>query len=305
MARLVFVFLDGFGLAPAGPTNPLSQYDWPRLRRCLGAAPVLGQEASGDGRLLLPLDSQLGVPGLPQSATGQVALFTGVNAPALLGYHMAAYPGQALTAVVDRDNILKHVHDAGLAATFANAYSRGYFTEVEAGRLRHSATTLCVLAAGLPFRMEEDFLRGEAVYWDITGQRLRERTNDARIPLVSADTAGRRLAAIGEAHHLTLFECFLPDLIGHRKSYVEAAALAAMLDEFLGACADCRGAETTIIVSSDHGNVEDLSTGAHTANPVPLMAIGPAAGAFAAARDITDVAPAIYRVLGVGGRTDR
>ena len=305
MARVVFVFLDGFGLAPAGPANPLSLYDWPRLRRHLGAAPVLDRCAIGAGRLMQPLDARLGVPGLPQSATGQVALFTGVNAPALLGYHMAAYPGRVLTDVIDADNILKHVHDAGLGATFANAYSQEYFAAVAAGKPRHSATTLCVLAAGLRFRMEEDFMRGEAVYWDITGQRLRERLGNPLIPLVSAAVAGERLARIGASRHLTLFECFLPDLIGHRKSHEDAAQFVELLDEFVGSCADSIDGDTTLIICSDHGNIEDLSTGAHTANPVPLIALGRQAEAFAAARSITDVAPAIYRVLGVAVSTRR
>lgn len=299
MARVIFVFLDGFGLAPAGPTNPLSLCDWPNLRRRLGAAPILGEQAAA-GLLLLPLDAQLGVPGSPQSATGQVALFTGVNAPALCGCHVAAYPGGKLKAVIDEDNVLKHVHDAGLEATFANAYSQGYFSAVAAGRLRHSATTLCVLAAGLPFRMEADFLRGEAVYWDVTGERLRERAATPDIPVISPKEAGRRLAAIGAGQSLTLFECFLPDLIGHRKDYAAAAEMAAMLDAFLGSCADAMAGETILIVCSDHGNVEDLSTGAHTTNPVPLVAIGPGAPAFAQAKAITDVAPAIYEVLGIG-----
>jgi bisphosphoglycerate-independent phosphoglycerate mutase (AlkP superfamily) len=50
-------------------------------------------------------------------------------------------------------------------------------------------------------------------------------------------------------------------------------------------------------VSSDHGNLEDATTKAHTTNPVPLLAVGPAAGHFQEATAITDVAPAILSVL--------
>jgi len=295
--RIAFVFLDGFGLAPPGPNNPLSLYDWPRMRRPLGAIPVLGASVVDSLRLMVPLDCQLGVPGLPQSATGQVALFTGVNAARLLGYHMAAYPGPLLREVIDADNVLKHVSDAGLQATFANAYSGAYFEAVAAGKLRHSATTLCVLAAGLRFRMEDDLARGLAVYWDITGERLRERLGSDLVSLVEPEVAGQRLAAIAATHHLTLFECFLPDMVGHRKDAAEALRLAALLDQFLGSCADCASDDTTLLVCSDHGNLEDLSTGSHTLTPVPLIALGPRAGAFAAATCITDVAPAIYSVL--------
>jgi len=307
VGRLLFVFLDGFGLAPAGPDNPLSLYPWPCLAPLLGFTPVAGQELVGPHRLLAALDCGLGVAGTPQSATGQVSLFTGENAAAMLGYHLAAYPNRRLKGLIEADNILKRVAAAGRRATFANAYSDQYFQAVTAGKLRHSATTLCVLAAGLRFRMVEDLRRGEAVYWDITGEHLRERSGadgssrsgDASMPLVDPEEAGKRLAGLAGNHDLALFECFLPDLVGHHKGRAAAAALCERLDRFLAACISALDEETTLLLTSDHGNVEDLSSGAHTTNPVPLIVLGPAAPSFAAARAITDVAHAIYRVLAV------
>ena len=44
---------------------------------------------------LLALDAGLGVEGLPQSATGQAVLLTGVNIPAELGYHYGPKPNPA------------------------------------------------------------------------------------------------------------------------------------------------------------------------------------------------------------------
>jgi bisphosphoglycerate-independent phosphoglycerate mutase (AlkP superfamily) len=51
------------------------------------------------------------------------------------------------------------------------------------------------------------------------------------------------------------------------------------------------------VLTSDHGNMEDLSTGSHTRNPVPLLARGPQARRFAAAESIADVTPAILSAL--------
>ena len=297
-SRVVFIFLDGFGLAPPGPTNPIAVYNWPRLRPQLGARPVLGEASSGGSRLLVPLDARLGVDGLPQSATGQVSLFTGVNAAALLGYHLAAYPNARLQAVIEQDNLLLRATRAGLRATFANAYTAEYFAAVEAGRLRRSATTLCVLAAGLRIRTLDDLLRGQAVVWDITNSELRQRPGYEQVPLVEPAEAGRRLGRLALAHELVLFECFKSDLIGHKKDLGRALEHLGELDELFGSCAESMPAEATLVVCSDHGNLEDLSTGAHTRNPVPLMAIGPGAPHFASAQAITDVAPAIYCVLG-------
>ncbi len=306
MSRIVFVFLDGFGLAPPGPGNPVSQYPWPELREVLGAAPILGESVCQAGRLLKPVDAGLGVEGRPQSATGQVSLFCGVNAPALLGFHLAAYPNARLRRVIEADNLLKRVAEAGLAATFANAYTREYFDLTAAGKLRDTATTLCVRAAGLRFRMLDNLLQGKAVYWDITNEQLRARPGYEEVPLVAPEEAGQRLAALALSHHLVLFESFLPDRVGHGTRHVaddeqgaEAIALCRLLDRFLAACARALPGDTTLIVCSDHGNLEDASTPTHSENPVPLMAIGPEAGAFAAVGDISGVAPAIYGVLGV------
>jgi phosphopentomutase len=57
-----------------------------------------------------------------------------------------------------------------------------------------------------------------------------------------------------------------------------------------------------VLVTSDHGNIEDLSTSGHTTHPVPLLAWGQQAEAFlAGVEDLTGVAPAIGRILGLTG----
>ena len=78
--------------------------------------------------------------------------------------------------------------------------------------------------------------------------------------------------------------------------FAEAVTLIEKLDGFLAGLVPALG-ETTLLVTSDHGNLEDKSTRSHTRNPVPLLAIGPQAAAFAEARSLLDVAPALRRVL--------
>jgi len=299
MRRLVFVFLDGFGLAEPGCDNPISLYDWPCLQRILGAAPVAGHDVATEDRLLRPIDACLGVAGLPQSATGQVALFTGVNAPALLGYHLEAYPNRRLREIIKEDNLLKRVAGSGLRATFANAYTPEYFEMARQRKRRHSATTLCVMAAGLRFRMVQDLVAGRAVYCDITNSYLRQRQGYEHLPLVEPAEAGARLARLALDHHLVLFESFLTDRIGHKRDRVEALHLMPVLDCFLASCARALPEHYSLVVVSDHGNVEDLTTSTHTRNPVPLIVIGPAAPVFSEVESITGVAEAVYRTLGI------
>ncbi len=294
--RVIFVFLDGVGLGPAEDSNPFWWAPMPNLRQLLGGPLVHGHIVQRPGLLLRDLDACLGVAGRPQSATGQTALFTGINAAQLLGYHLTAYPNRELTRLINEHNILKRATESGYRATFANAYTPTYFRLVEEGKRRHSATTLSVLAAGLPFRLLADLERGQAVYWDITHRFLNEHLK-IPMPVIEPELAGRRLARLADEYDLVLYECFLPDLIGHRKDVQEALALLETLDRFLTGLLDEMGSAVSLVLSSDHGNLEDMSTGLHTTNPVPLLVVGPGAGAFQQTQAITDVAGGIMAVL--------
>ena len=295
-----FVFLDGVGLAAADGHNPLAQAVMPTLHNLLGGPLVDGRRIAQDGVLLQPLDACLGVSGLPQSATGQTALFTGINAAALLGAHMAAYPTAPLREVIAQHSLLKQATDLGLRATFANAYTTTYWQRVAQRKLWHSASTLATMAADLPFRTLGDLARGEAVYWDITHEVLRS-VLELDVPLLEPEEAGRRLARLTAAHDLVLFESFLTDLAGHGRLPWPTEEVLTLLDRFLGGLLEALPDEATLLVSSDHGNLEDSRTRAHTRNPVPLLAVGPGARAFAQAQAITDVTPAILQWFQVQG----
>jgi hypothetical protein len=248
------------------------------------------------GLLFKAIDALLGVPGLPQSATGQTALFTGVNAAQLLGRHLGAYPSGPLTEVINEHNILKRATERGYRATFANAYTPQYFELVKKRKRRHSATTLSVLAAGLSFRTLVDLERGEAVYWDITHFYLVEHLHVA-MPIIEPETAGQRLARLSRDYDLVLYESFLPDAVGHRKDLETALQVLDMLDRFFAGLLEEVGPTVTVVMSSDHGNLEELTVGIHSTNPVPLLAVGPAAASFRQVQAITDVADGIMRVL--------
>jgi len=300
---VLFIFLDGMGLGPADETNPLVTAPMPRLHSLLGGPLTAGHAVDQPDLLLRPLDATLGVPGPPQSATGQTTLFTGVNAAAVLGEHLSGYPNGPLQAIIAEHSILKRVKEAGGRATFANAYGPAYFERVARGTARHSATTLCVLAANLPLRTLEDMARGEAVYWDITNH-LFKRVHGTEIPTVSPAEAGRRLAALSAQHELTLYESFLPDVMAHRGTPEEVQTALAVIDEFLGSVLTYRPPHVTLVLSSDHGHLE-APGGGHTMNPVPLLVVGPGVAHFNLARAITDVTPGILALLDVEQSVER
>src|SRR5947209_7710408 len=114
--RLVLVFADGVGLGEEESRNPFVATPTPALRALLSGpltaarARVLAARhahaASEPAVVLGALDAVLGVPGLPQSGTGQTTLFTGLNAQAVLGHHVPALPGPRLRALISEHGVL-------------------------------------------------------------------------------------------------------------------------------------------------------------------------------------------------------
>ncbi len=297
MTRVCFVFLDGVGLGLDDDANPLARVCMPTVRRLLGRPLINGPAVEMPRLLFRPLDASLGVEGLPQSATGQTTLFTGVNAAKAVGRHVSAFPTAALREIIVEHSLLKRAVEMGRRATFANAYSPQYWDRVKERRFRHSATTWVNMAAGLEFRSFDDLARGRAVYWDITHWILHQRNGRYPIPLIEPEEAGRRLAALTAEHDLVLYESFLPDLVGHRRLDVAPESVVKLIDRFLAGLLDHLPEGATMVLSSDHGNIEDTRTKAHTYHPVPLLVIGPGTAAFRDARSICDVTPAILRLL--------
>lgn len=293
---LLFVFLDGVGLGPAGDHNPLARNPAPHLRALLSGPLTLEHVSQEDGVVLRALDATLGMPGLPQSATGQTSLFTGANAAALVGGHLPGHPGPRLRDLIAGQSILKRAVDRGYRATFANGYSAWYWQRAEAGELRHSASTLTTMAAGLPFRTEVDVQKGQALFWDVTHAFVRAWVPE--VPSRTPDQAAQVLLGLARQYDLVLYESFLWDLVGHRRLPLPEAEAVALLDEFLGTLAEGLESGDTLVVSSDHGNFEDARRRIHTTNPVPLLAMGAASDCFHEVGSIVDVAGAILRALG-------
>jgi hypothetical protein len=291
---VLFIFIDGLGLGPDDrEVNPLAAAPT-RWFRLAGSLPAPGV----DGRVVVATDATLGVPGLPQSATGQTALLTGKNAPFLAGRHINGYCTRRLAELLEAHSLFGLLNAAGRRAAFANAYSPRFFQDKV--RLRFpSVTTVAQRKAGMPLRTLEDLKRGEALYQEFTNALLREQGYD--VPLLSPAGAGARLAALGARSDFTMFEFFQTDLCGHAQDFPRALRLLQDLDAFLTAVlAGTDLGRDLVVVGSDHGNLEDLSRKTHTANPVPTMVWGAGAEAFASRiRTIADLAPAILDSLGV------
>ncbi len=297
---VLLVFLDGVGLGDVDPAhNPWVAARTPTLHRLLGQ-PLAGQaRVEHNGALLIPTDATLGVAGLPQSATGQTALLTGLNAPSLVGRHVTAYPTTELRALLASHGIFARLAAAGRSSALANAYTPEYHAAVAARRLRHAAITTAAKSAGVRLRTVDDLQRGEAVFHDLTNARPRAWGHD--VPVLTPAEAGENLARLAGTYDFTLFEFFLTDLVAHGRVEMDPAAIVEMLDGFLAGILEARPDHLTVVLTSDHGNTEDSRSRLHTRNPVPTLVTGPAQAQFRDVGAITDVAPAILRSVGVEG----
>jgi len=299
--RVLLFFIDGIGVgSDDADVNPLATGEFQTLRLTESLCP---DSPSGPPTLAHGLDASLGVPGLPQSATGQTSILTGVNAPAAMGRHISGFPGPTLRKILLEHSILKTLREAGLDATFLNAFGPRFFETPETAR-RLSATTLATLASGARFRDWSDLEAGRAVVHDLTHWRMREWGFDLE-PRTPED-AGAIIGRETMSADFSLFEYFETDRAGHDQDRARAMRCLADVNRALETVlATVDLATTTVLVASDHGNLEDGSVRTHTVNPAFFAAWG--VGAVEAARDPervparrTDLAPMIVRALGSG-----
>jgi hypothetical protein len=296
--RLLLLFVDGIGLAPGESDNPFATEASPEIERLLGGPLTAEQVAERGDRILVALDACLGVAGLPQSATGQATLFTGVNAARWMGRHVTGLPGPKLRDLVEARGLLRRLVSSSRRATFANAYSQEYLGKLSNGGARPSVTTCVAQAAGVRLRTWDDLEVGRAVTWDIVGDYYGVKA-DSSVRKVEPRVAGKRLAAVAGDHDLTIYETFLPDLAGHGRVAMDSAEIVLRLDELLGGILGAEVSNLTVVLTSDHGNFESRAAPSHTRNPVPLLVVGPAATRFRGMTSLTEVAPRVLETLGV------
>jgi len=302
---VLVVFVDGIGLTADTPSNPFGSPSPPALASLAGGPLVAGCARTDPGRIVREVDATLGVDGLPQSGTGQTTLFTGVNAAQALDRHVPAFPGPRLKAIIEAEGLLEKVAAAGRRVAFANAFTPSYLRDLLAGTRRASVTVHASRCAGVTLRTEADLLRDEAVTWDFQRDFYRQAVGE-HVPAIDAADAGAHLVALAERHDLTLYETFLTDLAGHGRIPIAAREVIERLDRFFSGIlaaiarrAATRESAITLVVCSDHGNIEEPEHGRHTRNAVPLIALGPRAEAIVKARSILDLTPSVLTMLGL------
>jgi len=293
---VLMVFIDGIGIgAFDSACNPFARFPSPFFTqfndRSHATLPYSGWQTC--------LDATMGVDGLPQSATGQTALLTGVNAAKVQGRHLPGFPTKTLREVIAAESVFLKLEKMNRTATFANAFAPEYFARTSR---RISATTRAVQASGFPFRMiATDLLQDRAISHDLSNAFLRELGFD--VPPRTPEQAAAILAQIAASVDFCLFEYFLTDRIGHDQNMHLAGEELGKLTRFLDTLLSTLDLRLhTVLLTSDHGNFEDLSVATHTRNRVPACFWGHGAREMTAAVSrIEDVPGAILHALASHG----
>ena len=301
--RVLFIFLDGIGLGENNPeTNPFARAKMPNLNKLLDGRSLLKDDAPfhGDRASLLAINPAVGVSGLPQSATGQAILLTGINIPAELGYHYGPKPNPDVAAYLKEATLFSRFVKEGKKATLLNAYPPRYFDGIDSGKRLYSSIPLSVINAGLPLFRHDDLFEGHALSADFTGNGWRSMLGFTDAPVMDPEHAGRKLGTLAKEYDFSLFEYWASDYAGHKQEMGNAIHLMETFDGILGGLVENWDDDGLILVTSDHGNMEDLSTRRHTDADVPALVIGnrSARDEFTRAmKDLTDIAPAIWKTV--------
>lgn len=288
--RTLFILVDGLGLGSReSQVNPIYS----------GACPYLAEILDNHA---VPIDAGMGVSGIPQSATGQTAIFTGVNAAAAMGRHVEGFPGPSLRDIIRSHNLYDKLTALGYSSTFANAYYVNDMNEVESRKLQSVTTVSALKAFG---RVRDRYMMEErkAVYQDLTRESLRLRGYDG--PLWTPSQSADDLMAVAAGYDFTVFEYFQTDRVGHKGTWDEIQQVLHLFDEFLGACLSfVQGSHHLLVMTSDHGNIEEFGSRTHSNNPVPLVALGQGSEFLKArVKSITDITPALLELYGSTPKT--
>jgi 2,3-bisphosphoglycerate-independent phosphoglycerate mutase len=302
---LLFIFLDGIGLGANNPEiNPFVRAKMPTLRSLLGGQPLIADAAPyhGERASLLALDATLGVDGMPQSATGQATLLTGINIPAEIGYHYGPKPNadvrdflmkpdvdsviasgstslslakqSPLSEAKRGETIFSWLRAKDKAAALLSAYPNGYFKGINSGKRIYSAIPLAVTQAGYRLFGAEDIYEGRALSAGFTGKFWREMLKDNKAPLYTPEEAGEKLVELAMQYDFSFFEYWASDYAGHKQDMDWAIEQLENFDGVLAGLLDAKPDDLLVLLTSDHGNMENLDTRRHTDVKVPCLLLG-------------------------------
>lgn len=299
---LLTLFLDGVGLGADDPnSNPFATADTPTLISLTNGKCWLGStgKQTTARSVFFPADARLGVAGKPQSGSGQASLLTGLNVPQVIGRHYGPKPDKQTREIIKEHSYFRRLTERGKSARLLTAYPPRLLADFERGKTLRSSIQQAAFESGAPHFTLDDIKQQRALTaeWTTDSWRRHMRFND--LPQYSPKDAGRLLARLARQYDFAFHSHWLTDRIGHRGALSDGIEVLERFDAVLAGVLEAwDDAAGLVVVISDHGNMEDLSTRRHTLNPVPTLVIGRRAAEFAQDfKSLIDFVPACDRML--------
>lgn len=294
---VIFLFIDGVGLGKEDKMNPFFNTDV-RGFTALAGEQNFSEKADGfvkKTHLFKKVDATLGVEGLPQSGTGQTTLLSGKNAAKEIGRHFGPFPHSGIKYLLEEESLFLKAQKKNKKCHFINAYPDIFFRKAEQ-KNRWSCTTLMTKSANISLNTAEEIKKGKALTAELTQKSWKEQLQ-IEVPEITPEEAAIRIINQSVNYDLLLHEYYLTDKAGHSQDKKRANQFIHIYDRFLRHLIKLKPATTSLVLCSDHGNVENLSIKTHTYNAVPLVCLGPGAPVFSQAQSIQDVTPGMVKIL--------
>lgn len=303
MAFVHVFFMDGVGLGGDDPAiNPFVRAELPYLTGLFGEGWYVGDPGRNPittpRATLIQTDANLNIPGRPQSATGQATILTGRNVPQLIGQHYGPKPNDAVREHIKTDTLF---HDGAAlgGSALLTPYPQPYFDAINSGKRLYSAVPQAAVNAGLLLMGADDLRSGRAISPGFTSQAWHDHLGYTDIPLYTLREAGRRIAHLASTYTFSFFEHWPSDRSGHRGTLEDAAKHLTLLDTAIGGLIDAWDDQNgLLLITSDHGNIEEKNHRRHTRNPVPTILVGYKQAELAGEiQDLTDIAKVTRKVI--------
>ena len=280
---IVFLFVDGLGIGKKDESNPFFVKEFPFFENLFR-------------KFTYYTDPRMNQEGLPQSATGQTAIYTGYNAPKYIGKHKEGFPCSKLKKLIKEESIFKKLIELNYKPAFANTYLIDDIEDIIKSRYVSVTTYMTITSLG-KVRSLKELVKGEGVFQDIENRMIAneeifegrykrmfpniEEKIDAtllkQVKPISPEKAARNLLKVAKKNHFTLFEYFQTDIAGHKQDMEMAIEKLTLLETFIAEIVNSLNLnKDTLFIISDHGNIEDLSIPTHTYNKVPFVVMGKA-----------------------------
>lgn len=300
--HILMIFLDGIGLGDDNPqTNPFAVARMPTLTALTNGKRWLRDTGRQESQraVFIPTDPRLGIAGRPQSGTGQAAILTGRNVPQIIGEHYGPKPNAATRQLLAEDNFFKQVRHAGRKAALLDAYPPGLHHDIARGKTLRSSIQQAAFEAGQALFGMDELISRRALTPEWTGESWRRYLQLDTTPVYKPPEAGRLLVEISREYDFAFHSHWMTDMVGHRGPFERGVELLELFDGVMAGVLEAwYDDEGLVIVTSDHGNMEDIGNRNHTENDIPTLVIGNPKGEFADGfKDLTDYVPRMAKLL--------